>query len=141
MKQKSNSQLLIFKINEQFFAVNTKHIKEIIEHSHFFAIPVDTPHILGILLHRNEAIAVLNTNYYFEIKPKKHNFYIILNHMVSLPVDELGGIFNAVQFKRGDKKIKSPFLSEIFYINDRAVSVVDYEELINHEGQTVLFPI
>ncbi len=141
MKQKSNSQLLIFKINKSFFAIETEHIKEIVENTKSFPIPLETPHIDRIFIHRNEAIAVLNTQYYFETTPLKLNFYLVLKDMIALPVDELGGIFNAGQFAQEETKIKSPFLKEIFYINEQAVSVINYQELNSHEGKTILFPI
>ncbi len=141
MKQESNSQLLIFKIHDRFFAIDTEHIKEIVENTESFPIPLETPHINRIFIHRNEIIAVLDTNYYFGTEPDKNNFYLVLNDMIALPADELGGIFSSEQFATGNRRIKSAFLKEIFYINDQAISVIDYKELSSHEGKTVLFPI
>ncbi len=141
MKQKSNSQLLIFKINKSFFAVETIYIKEIVENTKSFPIPLETPHINRVFIHRNEAIAILNTQYYFETEPLKLNFYLVLQDMIALPADELGGIFDLGQFESGENKIKSPFLKEIFYINEQAIYVINYEALNSHEGKTILFPI
>ena len=141
MKQKSNSQLLIFKINKRFFAIETEYIKEIVENTKSFPIPLETPHIESVFIHRNEAIAVLKTEYYFETEPLKLNFYLVLKDMIALPADELGGIFDAEQFEGENKEIKSHFLKKVFYINDQAVSVINYKELSSHEGKTILFPI
>ena len=141
MKQGSNSQLLIFKIGDQFFAAQLENIKEIVENKELYPIPVDSPHIIRIFIHRNEAIAVLNTEYYFNTSVKKSNYHIVFEDLIALPADELGGIFNSNQFDNGNKDIKSQFVKEIFYINDKPVSVIDYKELSLHEGKALLFPI
>ncbi|BBB32199.1 hypothetical protein TTHT_0618 [Thermotomaculum hydrothermale] len=141
MKQESNSQLLIFKISNQFFAINTDFIKEIIENTESFPLPIEAPHINKIIVHRNEIIAVLNTFYYFEIKINNPNYFIVLNEMIAIPADELGGIFNSNQFENREKNIKSPFVKEIFYINENPITIIDCKEISSHEGKTILFLI
>ncbi len=140
MKQKLNLQLLIFKISDRFFAIESRHIKEIVENTESFPIPIETQHIKRIFLHRNEAIGILDTNYYFETGIKKENYFLVLEKMIAIPAEELGGIFSINQFEKKEK-IKSPFINKVFYINDQLISVIDYKEIISHEGKTVLYPI
>ncbi|GEM_PF-2700381 len=141
MKQNLNSELLLFKIEEQFFALEATCIKEIIESQEFFDIPLECQHIKKILVYRDNAIGVLNTEYYFSKKTSKDNFFIILENLTAIPVDELGGILNSSLFERGKNTLKERFIKSVFYTNEQPILLIDYEELKSHEGKTLIIPI
>ncbi len=141
MNQTLKSELLVFKLKKQFFAIETKYVKEIIENEDSHPLPIESEHIKRILIYREEAIAVLNTDYYFNVSSLNDNFFIVLNDRTAIPIDELGGIFDSDRFEEKKDKISSIFIKKIFYINDNPISVIDFEELSSHEGSTTLLPI
>lgn len=141
MKQRSSLQVLVFKIQEQFFALETKHIKEIVENVNWVKLPLETEHITHIIIYRNNVYGVLNPDYYFGIKEEKPEFFIILDDFIALPVKEIGGLFFEEQFEKIKENTDSIFIKKVFYINEKPIIFLNYEEINSHEGKAILFPI
>ncbi len=141
MKQKSSLQVLVFKIHGQFFALETRYIKEIVENVNWIKLPLETEHITHIIIYRNNAYGVLNPDYYFGMKEENPEFFIILDDYIALPVKEIGGLFFEEQFEKIREDTDSIFIKKILYINEKPIMLLNYEEINSHEGKAILFPI
>ncbi len=95
-----SAQLVLFKVNDEVFAISINHVNIIEKISDIYKVP-DTPvYIEGLINLRGKVHTVFNLRKKFGYQPKEfdeNTRIIILNHtsMVGLLVDEVSEIFSA----------------------------------------------
>jgi len=141
MNPNLNSEVLVFKISDQFFAIETSHIKEIIEKTETYPLPLDSEHINEILIFRNEAVGILKSEYYFDIHNTEKNFLIILKDYVAVYADSIGSIIHTAELEQGQSDFTPKFIKNIFTLGDKTVFLINYKEVIDNEGHSIILPI
>ncbi len=141
MSRNLNSEVLVFKIADQFFAIETSTIREIIEKTETYQLPLDSQHIKEIFVHRNDVIGILTSDYYFDMDNQEKNFLIILKDHIAIYADSIGSIIHTSELEKGKSDFTPKFIKDIFNLGDKTVFLINYEEVLNNEGSTIILPI
>lgn len=140
---------LSFKVGEEYFAINAKHIHSIIELIPITKVPQMPEFMLGIINLREIAIPVLDTRIQFGMMPTSTSASSCII-ILELDVDEqkilIGNLVDAVseviEIER-DKilptpdiagKYKSEFISGVIHLEDRFIMILDIQELLTSDS-------
>lgn len=135
-----STQLVLFKVNDEVFAISINNVNIIEKVSDIYKVP-DTPvHIEGLINLRGKVHTVFNLRKKFGYQPielDENTRIIILNHtsMVGLLVDEVFEIFNAddLDIKPAPELISGlsgKFFSGVVERDGKIVLILDLEKLL-----------
>jgi len=135
-----STQLVLFKVNEEVFAISINNVSIIEKVSEIYKVP-DTPvHIEGLINLRGKVHTVFNLRKKFgyqSIEFGENTRIIILNHssMIGLLVDEVFEIFGAEDsdIKPAPESISGlsgKYFSGVVERDGRIVLIIDLEKLL-----------
>lgn len=140
---------LSFKVGEEYFAINSKHIHSIIELIPITKVPQMPEFMLGIINLREQAIPVIDTRVQFGMVPTPtttNSCIIIIEVEVNDQKILIGNLVDAVSEVidiEKDKilptpdiggKYKSEFISGVIYSDDRFIMILDIQELLTSDS-------
>lgn len=140
---------LSFKVGEEYFAINAKHIHSIIELIHITKVPNMPVFMLGIINLREQAIPVIDSRIQFgmDATPVTSNSCIIIlemdingrNILIGNLVD---GVSEVVDIEK-DKilptpdiggKYKSEFISGVIYSDNKFIMILNIQDLLTSDS-------
>lgn len=140
---------LSFKVGEEYFAINAKHIHSIIELMPITKVPQMPEFMLGIINLREVAIPVLDTRVQFGMIPMpatSSSCIIILEIEVNDQSILIGNLVDAVSEVieiEKDKilptpdivgKYKSEFISGVIHSENRFIMILNIQELLTSDS-------
>lgn len=140
---------LSFKVGEEYFAINAKHIHSIIELIPITKVPQMPGFMLGIINLRDQAIPVIDTRVQFGMvskPPSSSSCIIILEVDVNDQNILIGNLIDAVSEVidiENDKilpapdiggKYKSEFISGVIHADNRFIMILNIQELFKSDS-------
>ncbi|MDT8716678.1 purine-binding chemotaxis protein CheW [Clostridium sp. 19966] len=129
-------QIIIFKLNEELFAVETSKVQGIENSMEITKVPTAPGYIKGLINLRGNVISLLDIDMLLDINKldKEKNSIIILNmneELVGIAVDDVSEVMEI-----SDKKIEKvqedrtrPYIKGVINLEDNLVTLVDVDEL------------
>ncbi len=140
---------LSFRVGEEYFAINAKHIHSIIELTSITKVPQMPEFMLGIINLREQAIPVIDTRIQFGIEPtptSSSSCIIILevevndqNILIGNLVDAVSEVIDIEKEKILPTpdiggKYKSEFLSGVINSEDKFIMILNIRELLTSDS-------
>ncbi len=132
-------QIVIFKLNDEQFAVETSKIQGINDIMEITKVPKAPSHIKGLINLRGSIISLLDINLLLDVPKKEENQsnIIILNmqeEQVGITVDQVDEVLEvdeAIIEKVEDDKKKS-YIKGVLNFKDRIVTLIDIDKLLTN---------
>lgn len=130
-------QVVIFKLNNEQFAVETEKIQSINDAMEITKVPKAPIHIKGLINLRGNIISLLDINLLLDI-PKgeeKQNNIIILemeDELVGIAVDEVYEVLDVEEkiVEKSSDERKKDYIEGIINFQDRIVTLIDIDKLL-----------
>lgn len=129
-------QVVIFKVNDEQFAVETSKVQGINEMMKITPVPKAPQHIMGLINLRGNIISLLDINQMLETGKieQNPNNVIILNldeESVGIAVGEVNEVLNIQEsIVEMIEDNKNSYIKGIINFQDRIVTLIDVERLI-----------
>lgn len=136
-------ELLEFDIGDQYYCINVLKIKQIIkfEPEKLTKQPNKNPAVLGMLLHRDKVIPIIDLNLFFDIPARADNsrrIVIICEFNETLNGFVVDATSNIHRLEWGDIQVvnllndlaKSEFINGIVALEDKQIQMPDFEKII-----------
>lgn len=130
-------QVVIFKVNDEQFAVETSKVQGINEMMKITPVPKAPQHIMGLINLRGNIISLLDINLMLETGKinQNPNNIIILNldeESVGIAVSEVNEVINIQEsiVEKIEDNNKNSYIKGIINFQDRIVTLIDVERLI-----------
>lgn len=130
-------QIVVFKIGDEQFAVETSRVQSIADMMKVTSVPKAPRHIKGLINLRGSIISLLDINLLLNISHggNEQTNIIILNvedELVGISVDQVDEVLEmdekSLQKVEGDKA--QSFIKGIGKVNDRLVTLIDIDKLL-----------
>ncbi|WP_251860538.1 chemotaxis protein CheW [Clostridium sp. Marseille-Q2269] len=130
-------QVVIFKLNNEQFAVQTDKIQSINDSMEITKVPKAPSHIKGLINLRGNIISLLDINLLLDI-PKEdegQNNIIILemeDELVGISVDDVYEVLDVEEnlIERSSDERKKEYIEGIINFQDRIVTLIDIDKLL-----------
>lgn len=132
-------QVVIFKLNNEQFAVETAKVQSINDAMEITRVPKAPEHIKGLINLRGNVISLLDINLLLDV-PKdeeKQNNIIILemeDELVGITVDQVDEVLDVeedIVEKISDER-KKAYIEGIINFKDRIVTLIDIDKLLSN---------
>jgi len=144
---------LSFRVGEEYFAINAKHIHSIIEYTHITKVPNMPQFMLGIINLRDQAVPVIDSRIQFGMDANSitsnsciiileldlEGRSILIGNLVDgvsevieidnekiLPTPDVGG------------KYKNEFISGVIYSDNKFIMILDIQGLFSSENIEII---
>lgn len=130
-------QFVMFKLGEEYFAVETDKILSINDMMNITLVPKAPSYIKGLINLRGSIKSLIDINLLLNIKSdKKQNNIIILKldeEEIGISVDEVEEVIDIDEQKlqKLDTHNSASYIKGVIEINDRLLTIIDIEKLIN----------
>jgi len=130
-------QVVVFKLNDEQFAVETARVQSINDIMEITKVPKSPNHIRGLINLRGTIISLLDINMLLEVKKEdtNQNNIIILqmeNELVGITVDQVDEVLDIeeeIVEKMYDEK-KKAYVKGVINFKDRIVTLIDIDKLL-----------
>ena len=130
-------QVVVFKLNDEQFAVETARVQSINDIMEITKVPTAPRHIRGLINLRGTIISLLDINMLLEVKKENtsQNNIIILqmeNELVGITVDQVDEVLDIEEEiieKMYDEK-KKAYVKGVINFKDRIVTLIDIDKLL-----------
>lgn len=129
-------QVVIFKILDEQFAVETEKIKSINDMMEVTAVPKAASYIKGLINLRGNVSSLLDVNLLLGLeKSKEQSSIIILNlqeESVGISVDEVSEVLDIEEnlIEKTEELKEKPYLKGVINFKDRIVTLIDINKMI-----------
>ncbi len=129
-------QVVIFKLNNEQFAVQTDKIQSINDAMEITKVPKAPTHIKGLINLRGNIISLLDINLLLDIpKEIKQNNIIILemeDELVGIAVDDVYEVLDVEEklIERSSDERRKEYIEGIINFQDRIVTLIDIDKLL-----------
>jgi purine-binding chemotaxis protein CheW len=130
-------QVIVFKLNEEQFAVETSKVQSINDIMEITRIPKAPKFIKGLINLRGIIISLLDINLILGIDPgeTKQNNIIILemeDELVGIAVDQVDEVQEALEdsLEKIEYDDKKPYIKGVIKLQDRIVTLIDINKLL-----------
>lgn len=131
-------QVVIFKLNNEQFAVETSKVQSINDAMEITKVPRAPAHIKGLINLRGNVISLLDINLIMDVPKQENdenseNSIIILemdDEMVGIVVDQVDEVLDldeSIIEKSGDEN-KKPYIDGIINFKDRVVTLINIDK-------------
>jgi purine-binding chemotaxis protein CheW len=130
-------QVVIFKLNDEQFAVETSKVQGINDMMDMTKVPRAPEYIKGLINLRGNIISLLDINMLLEVEnsfEEKNNIIILnmTNEVVGVSVDEVDEVLeiseDIIEYIEDDKK--SAYIKGVINFKDRVVTLIDIDKLL-----------
>lgn len=135
-------QVVIFKLSEEQFAVETSKVQSINDMMEITIVPKAPQYLKGLINLRGNVISLLDINLLLDVKKKdgtKQDNIIILEineEQVGITVDEVDEVLdieeNIIEKFEDDKK--KEYIKGVINFGDRIVTLINIDKLITNKG-------
>lgn len=133
-------QVVIFKIGDEQFAVETSKVQSINDIMEITKVPKAPKHIKGLINLRGNIISLLDINLLLDIEKGNiaQNNIIILDveeELVGITVDEVDEVLEVDEaiLEKLENERKKSYVKGILNFKDRIVTLVDINKLISNQ--------
>ncbi|EDU36108.1 CheW-like protein [Clostridium sporogenes ATCC 15579] len=130
-------QVVIFKLNNEQFAVQTDKIQSINDAMEITKVPKAPTHIKGLINLRGNIISLLDINLLLDIPKgdKSQNNIIILemeDELVGIAVDDVYEVLDVEEklIERSSDERRKEYIEGIINFQDRIVTLIDIDKLL-----------
>jgi len=132
-------QVVIFKLNNEQFAVETAKVQSINDAMEITRVPKAPEHIKGLINLRGNVISLLDINLLLDV-PKdeeKQNNIIILemeDELVGITVDQVDEVLDVEEdiIEKISDERKKAYIEGIINFKDRIVTLIDIDKLLSN---------
>lgn len=135
-------QVVIFKLNEEQFAVETSKVQSINDTMKITKVPKAPAHIKGIINLRGNVISILDINLIMDVRKADNNdegenSIIILemeDELVGIVVDQVDEVLDIDEevIERVNDENKKPYIEGVINFKDRVVTLIDIDKLFSN---------
>jgi len=130
-------QVVVFKLNDEQFAVETARVQSINDIMEITKVPMAPKHIRGLINLRGTIISLLDINMLLEVKKEERgqdNIIILQmeNELVGITVDQVDEVLDIEEEiieKMYDEK-KKAYVKGVINFKDRIVTLIDIDKLL-----------
>lgn len=132
-------QVVIFKLNNEQFAVETAKVQSINDAMEITKVPNAPAHIKGLINLRGNVISLLDINLLLDVskEEEKQNNIIILemeDELVGITVDQVDEVLDVeedIVEKISDER-KKAYIEGVINFKDRIVTLIDIDKLLSN---------
>lgn len=132
-------QVVIFKLNNEQFAVETAKVQSINDAMEITRVPKAPEHIKGLINLRGNVISLLDINLLLDVpkEEEKQNNIIILemeDELVGITVDQVDEVLDVEEDiieKLSDDR-KKAYIEGVINFKDRIVTLIDIDKLLSN---------
>ncbi|AWZ48157.1 chemotaxis protein CheW [Clostridiaceae bacterium 14S0207] len=129
-------QVVIFKILDEQFAVETEKIKSINDMMEVTAVPKAPEYIKGLINLRGNVSSLLDANLLLGLEESKEQSSIIILNLqeesVGISVDEVSEVLDIEEnlIEKTEELKEKPYLKGVINFKDRIVTLIDINKMI-----------
>jgi len=130
-------QVVVFKLNDEQFAVETAKVQSINDMMVITKVPKAKEHIKGLINLRGNVISLLDVNLILDVEKSdaEQNNIIILEmqeELVGIAVDQVDEVLDVEEelIEKIDEINKKTYIKGVINFNDRIVTLIDIDKLL-----------
>ena len=130
-------QVVVFKLNDEQFAVETAKVQSINDMMVITKVPKSKEHIKGLINLRGNVISLLDVNLILDVDKSddEQNNIIILEmqeELVGIAVDQVDEVLDVEEelIEKVDELNKKAYIKGIINFKDRIVTLIDIDKLL-----------
>lgn len=130
-------QVVVFKLNDEEFAVETSKVQGINDMMEITKVPRAPQHIMGLINLRGNIISLLDINLLLDTDKNNSNLSnIIILHMdeeqIGIAVNEVNEVLDIDDsiIEKLDESRRKSYIKGVINFKDRIVTLIDVEKLI-----------
>ena len=130
-------QVVVFKLNDEQFAVETAKVQSINDMMVITKVPKSKEHVKGLINLRGNVISLLDINLILDIDKseiEQNNIIIVemQEELVGIAVDQVDEVLDVVEelIEKVDELNKKPYIKGIINLKDRIVTLIDMDKLL-----------
>ena len=130
-------QVVVFKLNDEQFAVETAKVQSINDMMVITKVPKSKEHIKGLINLRGNVISLLDVNLILDVdkSEEEQNNIIILEmqeELVGIAVDQVDEVLDVEEelIEKVDELNKKAYIKGIINFKDRIVTLIDIDKLL-----------
>lgn len=130
-------QVVVFKLNDEQFAVETAKVQSINDMMVITKVPKSKEHIKGLINLRGNVISLLDVNLVLDVDKSEaqQNNIIILEmqeELVGIAVDQVDEVLDVEEelIEKVDELNKKAYIKGIINFKDRIVTLIDIDKLL-----------
>jgi purine-binding chemotaxis protein CheW len=130
-------QIVIFKLNDEQFAVETSKVQGINDMMEITRVPKSPAYIKGLINLRGNIISLLDINLLLDVEKadvKQDNIIIVdmKDELIGISVDEVDEVqeIDEMIIERLDEDRKKPYVKGVINFSDRIVTLIDIDKLL-----------
>ncbi|WP_055668156.1 chemotaxis protein CheW [Desnuesiella massiliensis] len=130
-------QIVIFKLNDEQFAVETAKVQGINDMMEITKVPKAPSHIKGLINLRGSIISLLDINLLLDLPKDINQTNIIILNMneeqVGITVDQVDEVLEIEEnlIERIDDERRKGYIKGVINFKDRIVTLIDIDKLLN----------
>lgn len=130
-------QIVIFKLNDEQFAVETAKVQGINDMMEITKVPKAPNHIKGLINLRGSIISLLDINLLLDLPKDVNQTNIIILNMneeqVGITVDQVDEVLEIEEslIERIDDERRKGYIKGVINFKDRIVTLIDIDKLLN----------
>ncbi|MCT8976146.1 chemotaxis protein CheW [Clostridium sp. CX1] len=131
-------QVVIFKLNNEQFAVETAKVQSINDAMEITKVPKAPAHIKGLINLRGNVISLLDINLLLDVpkEEEKQNNIIILemeDELVGITVDQVDEVLDVEEdiIEKISDERKKAYIEGVINFKDRIVTLIDIDKLLS----------
>lgn len=131
-------QIVVFKVNEEQFAVETAFVQSINDMMEITKVPKSTDYIKGLINLRGNIISLLDINLLLDIEKGEgvQENIIILNlqeESVGVTVDQVDEVLEIEEnsIEKVETQSQKAYIKGVINFNDRIITLIDISKLIH----------
>ena len=132
-------QVVIFKLNNEQFAVETAKVQSINDAMEITKVPKAPEHIKGLINLRGNVISLLDINLLLDVskEEEKQNNIIILemeDELVGITVDQVDEVLDVEEdiIEKISDERKKAYIEGVINFKDRIVTLIDIDKLLSN---------
>jgi chemotaxis-related protein WspB len=143
---------LIFKIENEKYAIPAKEIVEVVDLVHFTKIPQTPGYIKGLMNYRGKVLPVIDLPFLFlkrDFKPMLSTRIILMNYKVKKRIEIIGVVaenitetlnFDKNSIKKSGIKLDTlPYLGKVISNNNEIIHILEITKILPKELKNSLF--
>lgn len=130
-------QIVVFKLNDEQFAVETAKVQGINDMMEITKVPKSPSHIKGLINLRGSIISLLDINLLLDLPKNVSQTNIIILNMneeqVGITVDQVDEVLEIEEslIERIDDERRKSYIKGVINFKDRIVTLIDIDKLLN----------
>lgn len=132
-------QVVIFKLNDEQFAVQTSKVQNITDNMELTKVPKAPKHIKGLINLRGNVISLLDVNLLLDVhkvEDSQGNIIILEvgDELVGINVDQVDEVLDIEEFmiEKVDADKEKPYIKGVINFKDRIVTLIDIDRLLSN---------